>query len=78
LSLIVRDIQTVLTPSGSSEHNLYDAIIGLPQIGNTAYDVQVFGTILTEQPFDALIGRDILKHCTLIYNGWDNSYSIHF
>ena len=78
LSLIVFDTETAYTPSGISEHNLYDVIIGLPQIGNKGYEIQVLEANLGGQPFHALIGRDILKHCTMIYNGWDNSYTLHF
>lgn len=39
--------------------------------------IMAIGANLTKQPYDALIGRDILKLCTLIYNGWDNSYQLH-
>jgi enamine deaminase RidA (YjgF/YER057c/UK114 family) len=35
------------------------------------------GADLEAQPYNALIGRDILSNCTLIYNGWDNSYQLH-
>jgi predicted aspartyl protease len=77
LGLIVRDVQSILTPSGVFEHNLYDAVMVLPQLSTRTFDVQIVGADLKRQPYRALIGRDVLKHCTFVYHGWDNSYTIH-
>ena len=76
LKLIARDLQDVLTPSGYSKHYLYDIVITFENIKILKY-LQVFGVILDKQPYDVLLGRDILRYCTLIYNGWNNSYDLH-
>ncbi len=76
LGLIVRDKQTVLTPSGESDHFLYDIVIFLGSSGDFI-PTQAFGTNFQKQPFDIIIGRDVLKACTLVFNGWNNSYDLH-
>lgn len=78
LNLISRDYVPVLTPSGLSNHYTYDVGIMLPeQFGYKMYFVEVTGAELARQPYDVLIGRDLLEHCTFIFNGWDNSFQLH-
>jgi hypothetical protein len=77
LNLIVRDQQPVLTPSGESTHFLYDVVVVLGDFFTRGIPIQAYGVDLSRQPFDFLIGRDILKYCTLIFNGWNNSYDLH-
>lgn len=77
LGLIARDIVTVQTPSGSSSQPIYDLGFALPSLTTTIIPIQALGADLNNQPYNALIGRDILSLCTLIYNGWDNSYQLH-
>lgn len=76
LGLVARDIVDVKTPSGSAQQPVYDLGFSLP-MANIVLQVQALGADLKEQPYQALIGRDILRFCTLIYNGWDNSYQLH-
>ena len=78
LNLIVRDQQSVLTPSGKSTHFLYDVVFVLDNYFDRGIPAQAYGLNLSSQPYDILIGRDILKSCTLIYNGWNSSYDLHF
>lgn len=79
LGLIVRDIVPVQTPSGTSKQGVYDVgfLLILPGIITSPLIIQALSSDLTNQPYQALIGRDILNYCTLIYNGWDNSYQLH-
>jgi hypothetical protein len=77
LGLIARDVVQVQTPSGSSRQYVYDLGFAMPGLQTTIIPITAIGANLTNQPYDALIGRDILKSCTLIYNGWDNSYQLH-
>lgn len=78
LGLISRDFVPVLTPSGTSNHFTYDASFMLPlQLDRKMFFIEVLGCDLSAQPYDALIGRDILQQCTLIFNGWDNSFQLH-
>ena len=37
---------------------------------------QAFGAKLAPQGLIALIGRDVLMNCVLVYNGIDGSFSI--
>ena len=71
------DVVQVQTPSGSSRQYVYDLGFAMPGLQTTIIPITAIGANLTNQPYDALIGRDILKSCTLIYNGWDNSYQLH-
>lgn len=78
LELVSRDFISVLTPSGISDHFTYDVAIMLPQqLQYKSFFIEVTGGDLERQPYDALIGRDILESCTLIYNGWDGSFQLH-
>ena len=78
MGLIARDFIPVLTPSGVSNHFTYDiTIVFPPELESKVFFVEVTGADLSQQPFDILIGRDVLEQCTLIYNGWDNSFQLH-
>lgn len=77
LDLTAHDIVTVCTPSEIFSQPVYDLGFSLPNLTKVTFAIQALGAVLTSQPYDALIGRDLLALCTLIYNGWDNSYQLH-
>jgi len=78
LKLIARDVVPVQTPAGETKQPIYDVGFALPSLTQqNILPILVLGADLTGQPYNALIGRDILSMCTLIYNGWDNSYQLH-
>jgi hypothetical protein len=77
LGLVARDIVKINTPAGTTEQPIYDLGIALPNLMNTIIPIQAPGCNLENQPYQALIGRDVLSMCTLVYNGWDNSYQLH-
>jgi predicted aspartyl protease len=77
LKLIPFDVQTVLTDGGESQQLLYDIGIVLPITQPNVLTVQSPCADLTKQPFQILLGRDILSKCTLFYNGFDNSFTLH-
>jgi hypothetical protein len=77
LNLISRDKQLVGTPNGPALQDTYDVGFHLFSISPLILPVQVLGSNLESQPYAALVGRDILSKCTLIYIGSDNSYSLH-
>lgn len=77
LGFIARDVSKIQTPAGESERPVYDIGFALPGLQTNILPVIAVGIDLAKQPYDALIGRDILKFCTLVYNGWDNSYQLH-
>ena len=78
LSLIPFDAQVVHTAGGETKQLLYDVGIVLPISQPNVICVQAPCADLSGQPYQVLIGRDILGACTLFYNGPDNSFSLHF
>lgn len=77
LGLVSHDVRRVQTAGGEDTQQLYDAGIILPIAPQNIFVVQVLEAKIQNQPYRALLGRDILKRCTLCYNGWDNSYTLH-
>lgn len=78
LGLIPFDVQRVHTAAGETEQLLYDAGVVLPISQPNIISVQTPCAELDGQPFQVLLGRDILSRCSLIYNGPDNSFTLHF
>lgn len=62
--------------------NTYDVGIVIPLRGpgqtHTIFALQVFESSLTVQGIQALIGRDILRNCLLVYDGPGNIFSLAF
>jgi len=73
----------MLTPStGSNAHhaNLYDVSLVLmhPKLSLTVNNVPVAEAHLAIQGIQALIGRDILRRCLLIYDGQSGIFTLGF
>jgi predicted aspartyl protease len=79
LGLVSLNVRLVHTPSGNTKQPVYDCQLHLPnrKAPNLAFEFDVCGAKLADQPYRALLGRDFLKHFTLVNNGWDNSYQLH-
>jgi len=77
LELVSFDAKKVQTAGGEDLQAAYDVSVVLPLAKHMGIQVQVLEAKLTNQPYSALLGRDILRECTLIYNGWNNSYQLH-
>lgn len=77
LSLVSHNTVKVMTAGGEDNQCVYDVGLVLPHSAGNAFSLQVLEAKLENQPYRVLIGRDLLRHCTLIYNGWDNSYTLH-
>ena len=78
LSLISFDSQKVFTAGGETQQLLYDIGIVLPISQPNILSVQSPCADLKGQPFQVLLGRDVLSKCSLFYNGSDNSFVLHF
>lgn len=76
LNLIARDKRMVGNANGEAEQFMYDVGFKLPLPTIQILPLQVFGADLSKQPYKALIGRDLLKSCILVYNGITNSWSL--
>ncbi len=75
------------TPStGAQPHtaNQYDVSIVIPgpSAGHPAYYIPTLAVVeaqlLLAQGFHALIGRDVLQHCLLHYNGTTNLFTLGY
>ena len=69
------------TASGRSQHNLYPAKFSFPAIKFEVEFGSVVGVNLAQQSVGgrqiiALIGRDVLAQCLLVYNGPKGSFSL--
>lgn len=77
LKLVPNDFKKVMTAGGADLQASYDVGILLPVAPNQIFNIQVLEAKLEGQPYQMLLGRDILRHATFVYHGWDNSYTIH-
>lgn len=77
LKLQPHNSTTILHPKGASTGIMHDIDVVLAISRNTGFRAVALEADLTKQPYKALIGRDILKNFTLVYNGWNNSYTLH-
>ena len=71
------------TPSTSANlqtYNLYDVCLAFakPQVKIMSLNLPVAEASLVSQGFLALIGRDVLQHCLLVYNGPSKAFSLSF
>jgi len=77
LQLPVTDVVTIASASHtSSKQNVYPARIELVGLSVAINALDAIGGPLIEQGIIALIGRDVLQHCTLFYNGMTGSISL--
>jgi len=64
----------VSTPSGEDVQELYAVKFSFPGKGlPDMTSLNVLGSNLKKQNICALIGRDILRHCLLVYDGTSGS-----
>jgi predicted aspartyl protease len=77
LQLPAIDVVTIASASHSStEQNVYPIsveVVGLPIAINAP---RAIGAPLQPQGLLVLIGRDLLQHCVLVYNGISGSFSL--
>ena len=68
LELPALDRRTVTTVSGPLETTLYAVQVSLPGLGCTLHGA-FFGVRLAGQPHVVLLGRDLLRYFTMVYDG---------
>lgn len=86
LGLVPRGVVLVNTPStGAQPHQAaqYDVCIFLPgvtpgSLSLTLGSLPVLASDLSAQGIQILVGREVLRHCVLIYNGGTGSYTLAF
>jgi predicted aspartyl protease len=78
LGLLPRDTVKVLTPSSEDERPLYEIAIAIPDLSTTFLFIDAVLVTLSGQPHQALIGRNVLQHLTMIYRGPSNEFELHY
>jgi len=76
-------IATLTTASGESKHNLYPAKLNFPPMTFGVEFGSLVGVNLKQQTVGghqiiALLGRDLLSRCLLVYNGLKGSFTLAF
>ncbi|PWU10670.1 MAG: hypothetical protein C5B50_25000 [Verrucomicrobia bacterium] len=64
--------------SGTRLQNLYLARMSFPGSPIPTLELPLIGVQMPGQNLISLIGRDLLRHCVLVYNGPLGSYTIAF
>ena len=81
LNLLPHNLRPRISAHGKNQQPVFDVVVQI-QFTHPKKDVnfqlEVAGLDLDEFGIYALIGRDILKHCKLIYNGKDGNYELEF
>lgn len=77
LGLISHNVTKVKTPTGIEEREIYDVSLMLPQDQDGLFDLTCPCVDFHDDPYSVLLGRDVLEHCTVIYNGWDKTFHVH-
>jgi hypothetical protein len=68
----------VATPAGVQVQNVYLPRLTFPGTPLPPLEIPVLGSHLAQGNMISLIGRDILAHCVLVYNGPMGSYTLAF
>jgi len=68
----------VASPNGNRMQNIYVARLSFPGTPISPLEMQVVGVQLNQGKTLSLIGRDVLRHWVLVYNGPMGCYTISF
>lgn len=76
----VTQMHSTTTGATPVPHNLFDVSLVLlnPKINYTMHVVSVAEVIVPVPGTQALIGRDVLKNCLLIYDGQHKTFTLSF
>lgn len=81
LNLVPHNMRPRISAHGKNQQPVFDVVVQI-QFNQPKKDVnfklEAAGLDLDEFGIYALIGRDILKHCKLIYNGKVGNYELEF
>ena len=77
LGLPVVDVVSIASASHpDAKQNVYPALIEVVGIPIKFNALRAIGVPLANQGIQVLIGRDLLQHCTLFYNGMIGSFTL--
>jgi len=64
--------------TGTRVQNVYLAKLSFPNSPIPPLEIRVIGAQMSASNLACLVGRDLLRHCLLIYNGPMGSYTLSF
>jgi predicted aspartyl protease len=77
LNLPVVDVVSIASAShADAKQNVYPAMIEVVGIPIKFNALRAIGVPLANQGIQVLIGRDLLQHCTLFYNGMIGAFTL--
>jgi predicted aspartyl protease len=77
LNLPAIDVITIASAShANARQNVYPTLIEVVGIAIKFNALRAIGVPLANQGIHVLIGRDLLQHCTLFYNGMMGSFTL--
>lgn len=76
LNIAVKDVIPILTGAGDVEAPVFDVAFVFPN--DFVKDLRVIGISLRDQPYQALIGTDVLKGAKFCYDGINDCFSLEF
>lgn len=61
---------------GIHQLKLFRGILYLPIFQERALPFDVVEGDYSNSPYDGIIGRDVLKYCSFVYDGWSNTFKL--
>jgi hypothetical protein len=77
-SILVHTPSTGTTPQNCNQYDMSLWFVVAPGYHQISQTIPVIGADFSMQGIQALIGRDILANCLLVYNGQDGTFSLSF
>lgn len=71
-----KDNATVDGVGGRLDFRFYRCILYLPIFKEKALPIDVIEGDYTHSPYDGVIGRDVLKYCSFVYDGWSDTFKL--
>lgn len=71
-----KDDATVDGVGGLHELKFYKAILYLPIFQQQALPIDIVEGNYSNSPYDGIIGRDVLRFCSFVYDGWSNTFKL--
>ncbi|MBW0176533.1 aspartyl protease family protein [Sediminibacterium sp.] len=71
-----RDDATVDGAGGRYELKLFRGILYLPIFREKALPIDLVEGDYSNAPYDGIIGRDVLRYCSFVYDGWSHTFKL--
>ncbi|HAK10994.1 MAG TPA: hypothetical protein DIW54_05235 [Chitinophagaceae bacterium] len=71
-----KDDATVDGVGGLHALKIYRTILYIPIFQDKALPIDVVEGNYANSPYDGIIGRDVLRFCSFVYDGWSNTFKL--